>query len=146
MKENYPELKLENQICFRVYRLNRAITNHYRPFLNELDLTYPQYLVMMALWEKDGIPVNSLSEILKLDTGTLSPLLKRLEATGYIQRKRSKEDERTVIIKLTKVGAELQKKALEVPHEMAHCLDLSEEEYLSLRKTLDSLILKAEQR
>ena len=146
MKENYPELKLENQICFRVYRLNRAITNHYRPFLNELDLTYPQYLVMMALWEKDGIPVNSLSEILKLDTGTLSPLLKRLEATGYIHRKRSKEDERTVIIKLTKVGAELQKKALEVPHEMAHCLDLSEEEYLSLRKTLDSLILKAEQR
>lgn len=146
MKENYPELKLENQICFRVYRLNRAITNHYRPFLNELDLTYPQYLVMMALWEKDGIPVNSLSEILKLDTGTLSPLLKRLEATGYIQRKRSKEDERTVIIKLTKVGAELQKKAIEVPHEMAHCLDLSEEEYLSLRETLDSLILKAEQR
>jgi len=146
MKENYPELKLENQICFRVYRLNRAITNHYRPFLNELDLTYPQYLVMMALWEKDGIPVNSLSEILKLDTGTLSPLLKRLEATGYIHRKRSKEDERTVIIKLTKVGAELQKKAIEVPHEMAHCLDLSEEEYLSLRETLDSLILKAEQR
>ena len=117
MKENYPELKIENQICFRVYRLNRAITNHYRPFLNELDLTYPQYLVMMALWEKDGIPVNSLSEILKLDTGTLSPLLKRLEATGYIHRKRSKEDERTVIIKLTKVGAELQKKAIEVPHE-----------------------------
>ena len=146
MKENYPELKLENQICFRVYRLNRAITNHYRPFLNELDLTYPQYLVMMALWEKDGIPVNSLSEILKLDTGTLSPLLKRLEATGYIHRKRSKEDERTVIIKLTKVGAELQKKAIEVPHEMAHCLDLSEDEYLSLRETLDSLILKAEQR
>ncbi len=146
MKENYPELKLENQICFRVYRLNRAITNHYRPFLNELDLTYPQYLVMMALWEKDGIPVNSLSEILKLDTGTLSPLLKRLEATGYIHRKRSKEDERTVIIKLTKVGAELQKKAIEVPHEMAHCLDLTEEEYLSLRETLDSLILKAEQR
>lgn len=146
MKENYPELKLENQICFRVYRLNRAITNHYRPFLNELDLTYPQYLVMMALWEKDGIPVNSLSEILKLDTGTLSPLLKRLEATGYIHRKRSKEDERTVIIKLTRIGAELQKKAIEVPHEMAHCLDLSEEEYLSLRETLDSLILKAEQR
>jgi len=146
MKENYPELKLENQICFRVYRLNRAITNHYRPFLNELDLTYPQYLVMMALWEKDGIPVNSLSEILKLDTGSLSPLLKRLEATGYIHRKRSKEDERTVIIKLTKVGAELQKKAIEVPHEMANCLDLSEEEYLSLRETLDSLILKAEQR
>ena len=146
MKENYPELKLENQICFRVYRLNRAITNHYRPFLNELDLTYPQYLLMMALWEKDGIPVNSLSEILKLDTGTLSPLLKRLEATGYIHRKRSKEDERTVIIKLTKVGAELQKKAIEVPHEMAHCLDLSEDEYLSLRETLDSLILKAEQR
>ncbi len=146
MKENYPELKLENQICFRVYRLNRAITNHYRPFLNELDLTYPQYLVMMALWEKDGIPVNSLSEILKLDTGTLSPLLKRLEATGYIHRKRSKEDERTVIIKLTKVGAELQKKAIEVPHEMARCLDLTEEEYLSLRETLDSLILKAEQR
>lgn len=146
MKENYPELKLENQICFRVYRLNRAITNHYRPFLNELDLTYPQYLVMMALWEKDGIPVNSLSEILKLDTGTLSPLLKRLEATGYIHRKRSKEDERTVIIKLTKVGAGLQKKAIEIPHEMANCLDLLEEEYLSLRETLDSLILKAEQR
>jgi DNA-binding MarR family transcriptional regulator len=101
---------------------------------------------MMALWEKDGIPVNSLSEILKLDTGTLSPLLKRLEATGYIHRKRSKEDERTVIIKLTRIGAELQKKAIEVPHEMAHCLDLSEEEYLSLRETLDSLILKAEQR
>lgn len=146
MKENYPELKLENQICFRVYRLNRAITNHYRPFLNELDLTYPQYLVMMALWEKDGIPVNSLSEILKLDTGTLSPLLKRLEATGYIHRKRSKEDERTVIIKLTRIGAELQKKAIEVPQEMAHCLDLTTEEYLSLRETLDTLILKAEKR
>jgi DNA-binding MarR family transcriptional regulator len=111
--ENPEFLKLENQLCFPLYVIAKEITGLYRPFLDELDITYPQYLVMMVLWEHDGLPVNSIGEKLYLDSGTLTPLLKRLENKGFIERKRKKEDERVVEVFITESGRNLQEKPVE---------------------------------
>ncbi|WP_339926258.1 MarR family transcriptional regulator [uncultured Cyclobacterium sp.] len=111
-------LELKNQICFPFYSVSRLITKAYKPFLSKLGLTYPQYLVLMVLWEADGISVNQIKEKLLLDTNTLSPLLKRIEAMGLITRLRSKADERSVIVSLTEEGVKLKTKALPIPEKM----------------------------
>lgn len=116
-------LKLDNQLCFTLYATSREITKLYRPLLDELNLTYPQYLVMLALWEKEGVTVNELGEKLFLDSGTLTPLLKRMESLGYLVRERSKEDERRVIITLTPHGRDLREDACLIPEQLVKQTD-----------------------
>jgi DNA-binding MarR family transcriptional regulator len=128
--------RLEDQVCFALYTASRAVTNLYRPMLDELGLTYPQYLVMLVLWERKSITVKDLSAALQLDTGTLSPLLKRMEANGLVRRRRRRDDERSVEITLTEAGAALQGKARSVPGRLARALELTSEELVALRGTL----------
>ncbi|BFV60540.1 MarR family transcriptional regulator [Kitasatospora sp. CMC57] len=131
-------LRLDNQICFSVQAASRAFNGVYRTLLKDLGLTYPQYLVMLVLWEHGDLPVKQIGEYLRLDSGTLSPLLKRLEATGYVRRTRSTEDERSVTIRLTDTGAAMRGQALCVPRGILEASDLSAEE----ATTLHSLLLR----
>ena len=108
-------LKLENQICFPLYAAARKVTGAYTPFLKPLGITYTQYLVFLVLWEQDGIPVGALGQALHLDTGTLTPLLKKMEAAGFLTRQRRKDDERSVEIRLTEKGRALKEKARDIP-------------------------------
>jgi DNA-binding MarR family transcriptional regulator len=116
------QLKLSSQICFPLYSVSRLITKAYKPFLDKMGITYPQYLVLMVLWENDEITVNQITEKLLLNTNTLSPMLKRMEKMEIIERNRSEEDERSVIIKLTKKGQELKNKAACIPEELSKVL------------------------
>ena len=140
MMDNQDTPKLGNQICFPLYVISKEITGIYRPFLDELDITYSQYLVMMVLWENEGLTVNQIGEKLFLDSGTLTPLLKRLEAKSYLERKRKKEDERVVEVFLTEVGRDLQKLACSIPGKMAEKLSLSEDDLLGLKATVDKIL------
>lgn len=133
------ELLLSNQLCFALYRASRSITQIYRPLLDELGLTYPQYLVMLVLWERDSLPVKELGTALDLDSGTLSPLLKRLAAAGFISRGRSPEDERSVVVSLTDAGRRLRRRAKSVPGKISCATEMSYEDVVSLRSTLTSL-------
>lgn len=139
----YDALKLENQLCFPLYACAREIVKQYKPMLDELNLTYTQYLVMLVLWEKNCETVKGLGEALRLDSGTLTPLLKRLEAAGYITRSRAVADERNLIVALTYDGIKLKDRALSVPSRISGCIDLSPEEaltlYTLLYKVLDSM-------
>lgn len=130
-------LKLDRQLCFSVYVLHREIMQCYRPILKDIDLTYPQYIAMMALWEKDDLTVNQVGEILQLDNGTLTPLLKRLESKALLTRRRSKEDERVVKIHLTENGRKLKEKAACVPIELAKAMNLNLEEMQQLKDLSD---------
>ena len=132
----HEELLLENQICFLVYRLNRAIGAAYRPLLEALGLTYPQYLVMLVLWEHGTLPVGDICRRLDLDTGTVSPLIKRMEASGLLKRERQASDERTVNVSLTDEGIALEKKALPIPTALGSCLFADFSEYDPLKKIL----------
>lgn len=133
-------LKLENQLCFVLYAASRAVTQMYRPLLDELDLTYPQYLVMLVLWERDGLTVNEIGELLQLDSGTLTPLLKKLEAHGLLSRERDKGDERKVIISLLPEGRKLKRKAAKIP-EMLLCRSrLSIDEFRNMKGSITGLI------
>jgi len=116
------QLKLSNQICFPIYSVSRLITKAYKPFLDKMGITYPQYLVLMVLWENDGIIVNQITEKLLLNTNTLSPMLKRMEKMELIERNRSEKDERSVIIKLTAKGKELKKQAADIQNELGKVL------------------------
>ncbi len=116
------QLKLSNQICFPLYSVSRLITKAYKPFLDKMGLTYPQYLVLMVLWENDEITINQITEKLLLNTNTLSPLLKRMEKMEIVERNRSKEDERSVIVKLTKKGKALKNQASCIPKELSKTL------------------------
>ena len=138
--ETYEQLKLENQLCFPLYAAARAVVGKYGPLLKELGLTYTQYIVMMALWENDGVSVRSLGEKLHLDSGTLTPLLKKLENIGYVTRNRSEEDERVVLVSLTDTGRGLKEKAAEVPGEVASCVPLTPEEAAALYGLLYKII------
>lgn len=131
---------LENQLCFKLYALSRQLTNQYRPLLEDLDITYPQYLVMMVLWKEKNITVKDLGIRLYLDSGTLTPLLKRLEQKKFLARQRDPSDERSVIISISKVGSDLQQKAKKVPDFLGKCLSLKEKEYLQLKNQLDALL------
>ena len=136
--------RLEDQVCFALYTASRAVTNLYRPMLDELGLTYPQYLVMLVLWEQESITVKDLGAALRLDTGTLSPLLKRMEANGLVRRRRRPDDERSVGVTLTEAGAALQGRARSVPGRLARALELTGAELVALRGTLHRVAATAQ--
>ena len=141
MKYDYREaMKLSNQLCFPLYAAARNVTGLYTPYLKELGLTYTQYIVFLVLWEKDCITVGEICEKLMLDNGTVSPLLKKMEQAGYITRTRSSEDDRVVLISLTKEGKDLQKKAKDVPAKVAGCVDLPPEKAKMLYTLLYELL------
>ncbi|RRQ79639.1 MarR family transcriptional regulator [Streptomyces griseofuscus] len=132
-------LRLDNQICFSLHAASRAFNGVYRVVLKDLGLTYPQYLVMLVLWEQGDLPVKKLGEQLRLDSGTLSPLVKRLEAAGLVRRERSVEDERSVRVLLTEEGAALRERALEVPRRIMRSTGFDRAEIADLRARLDRL-------
>jgi DNA-binding MarR family transcriptional regulator len=138
-------LKLENQACFPVYALSRVLTAHYKPILDGIDLTYPQYLVMLILWEHQELSVKEIGEKLLLDSGTLTPLLKKLENKQLISRIRSTADERVMMISLSKTGATLKKKAVSIPESFKCSLGLSNEEMGSLRDTITIILERTKQ-
>ncbi|OKI30715.1 MarR family transcriptional regulator [Streptomyces sp. CB03911] len=129
-------LRLDHQICFSLHAASRAFGGVYRTVLKDLDLTYPQYLVMLVLWEHGELPVKRIGEYLRLDSGTLSPLLKRLEATGYVRRARSSEDERSVTVRPTEAGTALRERAVCVPRRIVEASDLSPAEAATLQSLL----------
>lgn len=143
MSDNrYDSLKLENQICFPLYAASREVIKQYKPYLDKLALTYTQYIAMMLLWEKQRLTVKELGEFLYLDSGTLTPLLKKLEAKGYIVRSRSTVDERNLYVTLTETGENLKEFAVSIPEQMAKCSDLSPEEGAALYRILYKLLGK----
>ncbi len=140
---DFEQLKLSNQLCFPVYAASRLITREYQPYLDKLGITYPQYLVLLVLWETDGITVNDISSKLILNTNTLTPLLKRMEAMGLLNRSRSRSDERKVVIALTPKGKQLRIDAQSIPLELANRLkssNLTIEELIVLKDNLNELI------
>jgi MarR family transcriptional regulator, organic hydroperoxide resistance regulator len=139
------QLKLGNQLCFPIYACSRAMIRLYTPLLSRLNLTYPQYLVMLVLWEQDRRSVGEIGRLLHLDSGTLTPLLKRLEKQGLVSRRREDVDERKVIITLTAAGNELKTAALDVPQELFCKSGLTVDEYLTLKPLLTSLLARLEQ-
>jgi len=139
-KKDDQALHLDAQLCFPLYAASNLLTRLYRPLLDELGLTYPQYLVMLVLWEQAPASVGELSTRLHLDSGTLTPLLKRLEAAGLVRRQRSAEDERRVEVSLTPKGQALKKRALDVPGAMGCRIGLGEEQFVSLRSELRGLM------
>ena len=140
--EDQNVLKLGNQLCFPLYLVAKEITGLYRPFLDEIGITYSQYLVMMVLWEQDGLTVNQIGEKLYLDSGTLTPLLKRLETKKMLQRRRKKEDERVVEIFLDRAGFDLKVQASEIPEKIKSRLDLSPEDLLEMKNTVNNILSK----
>ena len=138
--KNYDALRLENQICFPLYAASREIIRQYRPFLDKLDLTYTQYITMMVIWEVKRINVKELGRRLYLDSGTLTPLLKSLEAKGFVHRSRSKEDERVLNVELTEAGAARQDEALAVPGQIMGCVKLDPEEAMTLYRLLYKIL------
>ncbi|EST26010.1 hypothetical protein M878_27745 [Streptomyces roseochromogenus subsp. oscitans DS 12.976] len=132
-------LRLDRQICFSLHAASRAFNGVYRVILKDLGLTYPQYLVMLVLWEQDELPVKALGEHLRLDSGTLSPLVKRLEGAGLVRRERSAQDERSVRVRLTEEGAALRERALQVPRRIMGATGFDLEGIADLRERLDQL-------
>jgi DNA-binding MarR family transcriptional regulator len=136
-------LKLKNQLCFPLYAASKEVVNRYKPLLDEIGLTYTQYIAMMVLWEHKRVGVKELGQYLYLDSGTLTPLLKRLEGKGLVRRERSKEDERAVNIMLTESGERLKENAAKIPAQIGKCLPLSMEEagmlYSLLYKLLEQM-------
>ncbi|KIR01853.1 Organic hydroperoxide resistance transcriptional regulator [Lachnospiraceae bacterium TWA4] len=145
MQDNkYDSLKLENQLCFPLYACSKEIVRQYKPFLDKLGLTYTQYITMMVLWDKKELNVKTLGEYLYLDSGTLTPVLKKLESKKLITRTRAKDDERNLIVAITDEGEQLKEQALEVPKGMSACIKLDVDDvrslYRILHKMLDSLM------
>ncbi len=140
VKANDDLLRLENQLCFALYAATRAVTKTYREKLTPYGLTYPQYLVLIVLWENDGATISVIGRKLMLDSGTLTPLVKRLEMLGLVERRRGTEDEREVNVKLTTNGWEIKDKALEARCFVACRLGMTEDEILELRSSLMDLI------
>ena len=140
MDDQYGALKLSHQLCFPLYACSREIIKRYKPFLDELDLTYTQYIAMMVLWEQRSVTVKELGSALYLDSGTLTPLLKKMEAKGLIHRQRSAEDERSLIVTLTDAGEALRERALSVPQQMAKCVCLEPAEAQELYRLLYKIL------
>lgn len=138
--EKYDCLKLENQLCFPLYACAKEIVRKYKPFLDEIDLTYTQYITMMVMWEHKEMTVKDLGEHLYLDSGTLTPVLKTLEKKGYVERNRSKEDERNLIVSITKDGEKLKEKAVSIPAKVSKCVSLSMEDAMELRRILGTVL------
>mgnify|MGYP000554976676 FL=1 len=140
MSNKYDRLKLANQLCFPLYAASKEIVRHYKPFLDELDMTYTQYIAMMVLWEHKEVTVKELGQYLYLDSGTLTPLLKTMEKKGWVERNRSKEDERVLNVTITEQGNALREKAVCVPEQMAACVKLEPEEAAELYRILNKIL------
>ncbi len=139
----YEQLKLSNQLCFPVYAASRLITREYQPYLDKMGITYPQYLVLMVLWESDGISVNEIAQKLLLNTNTVTPLLKRMEVQGIVSRNRSEADERKVIVNLTQKGNDMREEASIIPEKLMESLNnetMKLEDLIDLRNKLNTLI------
>lgn len=139
MDNCFDPLKLENQLCFPLYVAAKEVVKKYRPLLDPLGLTYTQYIAMMVMWEHKSLTVGRMCELMCLDTGTITPMLKKMEAAGLVQRKRSKDDERSVIVTITPKGEALREKAADVPARMSQCVSLSQDEALTLLTLLKKL-------
>lgn len=140
MSDKYEALKLDNQLCFPLYACAKEIVKRYKPFLDELELTYTQYIAMMVLWEEKSINVKDLGKRLYLDSGTLTPVLKRLEQKNFVTRQRDSRDERSLIVSVTKGGEKLKEKAVEIPHKMAGCVALGKEDATQLYRILHEIL------
>ena len=140
MEEKYECLKLSKQLCFPLYACSREMIKLYKPFLDELGLTYTQYITLMVLWEHKAMTVKALGQELYLDSGTLTPLLKKLEDKGLVTRRRSERDERNLIVTITEAGEEMKDRALHIPTEMAKCVNLPREEVYTLYRMLNQLL------
>ena len=140
MEEKYKALLLDHQLCFPLYACARETIKLYKPYLDELDLTYTQYITMMVLWERNSVSVKELGEALYLDSGTLTPLLKKMETKGLLTRRRSTEDERSLLVSLTEEGQALREKALNVPAQMAQCIKLEPGEAADLYRLLYKML------
>lgn len=138
--DKYDALKLENQLCFPLYACSKEVVRLYKPLLDEIELTYTQYIAMMVLWDKKCVTVKELGEYLYLDSGTLTPVLKALEKKGYVERNRSKEDERVLKVSLTDEGLNLRDKALDIPTRMGSCIRLPEEDAKELYRILHTIL------
>lgn len=134
--DRYDTLKLENQLCFPLYAASREVIKHYHPYLTQLGLTYTQYIAMMVLWADRRISVKELGRKLFLDSGTLTPVLKSLEEKGYVNRRRSSEDERVLIVEITDEGEALKERAVSIPEKIAGCVKLDTEEAMQLYQLL----------
>ena len=139
----YELLKLDNQLCFPLYACAREVIRQYKPFLDEICLTYTQYIAMMVLWEEGAVTVKALGERLFLDSGTLTPLLKKMEVKGLLTRTRSGEDERKLIVELTPAGEALRERALDVPVQMARCSRLDPADAAQLHRILHKMLGRA---
>lgn len=139
---NNDSLLLKNQLCFPLYACSREVVKKYKPFLDEIGLTYTQYIVMMVMWEKKNINVKILGRYLYLDSGTLTPLLKKMELAGLVKRQRSTDDERNLIITITKAGEDLQKKAREIPEKIGQCIPINGDDAVELYRILYKLLEK----
>lgn len=138
---DHPQLALDEQLCFPLYAATRAVTQRYAELLADVGLTYPQYLTLLALWEADGpVSVGELGRRLRLDSGTLTPLLKRMEAAGHVSRRRDPADERRVLVEPTAAGAALRDRVADVPGRLLEGMGLSVEELLRLRRDLGTLL------
>ena len=147
MEYNYQEaMKLSNQLCFPLYAAARSVVNLYTPHLKPLGLTYTQYIVLLVLWENKTATVGELCETLMLDNGTLTPLLKKMQTAGYIDRRRSEKDDRIVVISLTEAGMELQLQARDIPLKVGSCIDLPQDKAQKLYDLLYELLDKQTKR
>jgi MarR family transcriptional regulator, organic hydroperoxide resistance regulator len=140
MDKNFDALKLSNQLCFPLYVCSKEIVKKYKPFLDEIGLTYTQYITMMAMWEREELSVKELGELLFLDSGTLTPVLKTLEKKGLVSRRRSSEDERVLVVTLTEDGASLKERAVEVPYKMQGCASIDEKDAADLYRILHKMM------
>ena len=140
MSDKYDVIKLDNQLCFPLYAVSKEIVRKYTPFLNEIDLTYTQYITMMVMWEHKELSVKALGEKLLLDSGTLTPLLKNLERKGLVTRERSKEDERFLVVKVTDEGMKLRDDAVSIPAKIGGCINLEESEAIQLYTIIKKLL------
>lgn len=138
--DKYDKLKLDNQLCFPLYAASKEIVRQYKPFLDELDMTYTQYITMMVLWEHKEVTVKELGQHLFLDSGTLTPLLKTLEKKGWVVRCRSKKDERVLNVTLTEQGEALKEKAVLVPDKISQCIKIERDEALMLYNVLHKIL------
>ncbi len=139
-KQTYDPLKIENQLCFPLYACSRNLIRQYKPFLDKLDLTYTQYIAMMILWDRRSVMVKEMGETLCLDSGTLTPLLKKLEAKGFVTRRRDERDERNLIVTLTEKGAALRQEALAVPPQISARVPLTRKEADQLYRLLYKML------
>ena len=144
-QERFDALRLENQLCFPMYACSREVIKRYRPYLDELGLTYTQYIVMMVVWAEGTISVRDMGRRLILDSGTLTPVLKTLEKAGLITRRRSTQDERVLMISITQAGLALREKAVSIPEIMAGCVNLSSDEAATLYRLLYKVLASSEE-